>query len=240
MAFTDALFDGTARLDGVLAKRIKTLDNLPFMLRCRGAISVATEDIGKIVSTIQPDVVVDARMRKHSIPEPQRELARLTIGLGPNFIAGENVDMAVETSWGTELGRVIRSGATKGLHGEPSELGTLRRERFVYSPAAGTFSTQFAIGQFIEAGDSIGTVSETLVRAPVTGRLRGLSHDRALVEVGTKIVEIDPREDGEILRGVAERPRRIAEGVLEAVCAALATGDIQTEPRPNCRLEQED
>jgi hypothetical protein len=38
--------------------------------------------------------VIDARMRKRAVPEGQRGLAPLTIGLGPNFIAGENVDVA--------------------------------------------------------------------------------------------------------------------------------------------------
>jgi hypothetical protein len=38
-----------------------------------------------------------------------------------------------------------------------------------------------------------------------------------MVEVGTKLVEIDPREDSEIFRGLGDRPRRIAEGVLKAI-----------------------
>ena len=44
-----------------------------------------------------------------------RGLAPLTIGLGPNFVAGETVDFAVETSWGDALGAVIKRGPTLAL-----------------------------------------------------------------------------------------------------------------------------
>lgn len=217
MAFADALFDGVARLDGVLAKHIGTIECLQFTLRCRGAISMTTEPLENVVAATRPNILIDARMRKRSIPEPQRNLAPLIIGLGPNFKAGENVDIAIETSWGSHLGSVIRSGGTKDLTGEPRELGNLRRERFVYAPASGTFHTGFAIGAVVEAGTPIGTIGEIAILAPATGRLRGLSHNDATVEIGAKIVEVDPRPDSEMLRGIGERPRRIAEGVLKAI-----------------------
>jgi xanthine dehydrogenase accessory factor len=50
-------------------------------------------------------------MRKRDVPEVQRGLAPLTIGLGPNFLAGGNVDVGIERHW-DDLGRVIREGST--------------------------------------------------------------------------------------------------------------------------------
>jgi xanthine dehydrogenase accessory factor len=80
-------------------------------------------------------------MRKHHQPEVQRGLAKLTIGLGPNFIAGETTDLAIETSWGDELGRVIERGATRPLAGEPREVAGHGRDRYVYAPHVGIFHT---------------------------------------------------------------------------------------------------
>ena len=39
-------------------------------------------------------------MRKRAVPERQRGIAPLTIGLGPNFIAGDTADLAIATMWG--------------------------------------------------------------------------------------------------------------------------------------------
>ena len=54
------------------------------------------------------------------------------------------------------------------------------------------------------------------LRAPLSGWLRGLAHDGARVEPGNKIVEVDPLGTTP-RRGLGERPRRIAEGVLQAI-----------------------
>jgi hypothetical protein len=39
------------------------------------------------------------------------------------------------------------------------------------------------------------------------------------VAAGTKVVEVDPRGRVDEVRGIGERPRRIAEGVLSAIRA---------------------
>jgi hypothetical protein len=39
------------------------------------------------------------------------------------------------------------------------------------------------------------------------------------VAAGTKVVEVDPRGTVDEVRGIGERPRRIAEGVLSAIRA---------------------
>jgi xanthine dehydrogenase accessory factor len=170
-----------------------------------------------VLAEIQPAVLIDARMRKRSIPECQRGLAPVTIGLGPNFEAGSSVDFAIETAWGTELGRVIRSGRTRNLEGEPMPMAGFARERYVYSPAAGVFRTSRTIGARVSAGERVGEVDGAEVCAPLTGYLRGLTHDGATVAVGTKIVEIDASADCSRAYGLGKRPSLIARGVCEAL-----------------------
>lgn len=217
MAFVDALYQTTAEVEGLLAKRARTLQDLPFMLRCRRAVPISDAPLDKVVAEVQPQVLVDARMRKHDQPEAQRGLAPLTIGLGPNFEAGINVDIAIETKWGDELGAVIRHGSTRALAGEPQPIKGRARDRYVYSPVAGTFTTQFNIGDAVEQGQEIARIGETLVYAPLSGCLRGIAHDKASVGKGSKIIEVDPRGDARAAHGLGERPKRIAEGVLKAI-----------------------
>src|SRR5258705_4667455 len=64
MAFTDAIFDGKAELEGVFAKRARELTSLTAMMKCTRAISVATNDPEYLIGIIKPDVLIDARMRK--------------------------------------------------------------------------------------------------------------------------------------------------------------------------------
>ena len=217
MAFVDALFRGTATLEGLFAKRARSLNDVTFMLHCRRAVPVSDAPLEQVVAEVRPQVLVDARMRKHEQPEAQRGLASLTIGLGPNFQAGSNVDIAIETKWGDELGAVIRAGSTRALAGEPQPIAGHARERYVYAPVAGTLSTRFNIGDAVIEGQVVAHIGETPIHAPLSGCLRGLTHDGASVSKGAKIIEVDPRGEAQASHGIGERPKRIAEGVLRAV-----------------------
>lgn len=97
MAFTDAIFDGKATLEQVEAISLDHLARLQGILVHPRHIPVMVCDFKKLLDIMHPQVLVDARMRKHAQPANQRSLAPLTIGLSPNFIAGETVHLAVET-----------------------------------------------------------------------------------------------------------------------------------------------
>lgn len=217
MAFVDALFDRIAVVKGVIGKRARDLDDLRSMVKCRRAIPVVNGPIEDIVAVLRPDVLVDARMRKRETPEPQRGLARHVIGLGPNFEPGVNVDIAVETGWGSDLGAVVRSGRTRDLAGEPQEIAGHARDRYVYAPQAGVFRTRLAIGEEVRQGQEVARIGDTPLLAPLSGCLRGLTHDGVTVAAGTKVIEVDPRGRKEEAYEFGERPLRIAEGVLAAI-----------------------
>jgi xanthine dehydrogenase accessory factor len=198
MSFCDAIFDGTA-----------------------------TMDLSSILAALKPDVLVDARMRKHDQPEVQIALAPFTVGLGPNFIAGETVHAAIETGWNEELGRVIWQGATRPLEGEPQTIAGHARDRYVYSPAVGVFHTTLQVGDMVFAGQEVARVNKFPLCAPIDGMLRGLTHDGVPVARKSKVIEVDPRGAQAQISGIPERPRRIARGVLQAIktweCGPAAT-----------------
>ena len=217
MAFTDAVFDGSAKLDGVEARLIGDPHTLNALLSARSFIPLMVCDFAEVLEALQPDVLIDARMRKHSQPEDQINLAPLTIGLGPNFTAGKNVHLAIETGRGEYLGQVVREGSTRPLLGEPVELGGHARERYVYAAHDGVFHTKCQIGELVTQGQVIAALDETILQAPLSGALRGLTHDGVPVTARTKVIEIDPRGREAQVSGLAARPTRIAQGVLEAL-----------------------
>lgn len=216
MAFADAVFDGHAALEGVHAVRAHDLARVKESLDSRNAIPVYVRDIGPLLTDVQPSVLVDARLRKHAAPEAQRELASLTIGLGPDLVAGRHADIVVETSW-EGLGAVITEGASRPLAGEPREIAGHARDRYVYAPFDGVFRTKARIGDAVRKGQEVAEVGSMALTAPLDGLLRGLTHDGVPVSVRTKVIEVDPRNRDAEVRGIAERPRRIADGVLAAI-----------------------
>ncbi len=222
MAFADAVFDGTAELEGVVARRVETVREAEALLAARTAIPLFVGwSFGELSTVLRPSVLVDARMRKRAQPECLLGLAPLTVGLGPGFVAGEQVDVVVETSW-EELGRVRWEGANLPFSGEPREIGGLRRQRYVYAPVSGRWRTERSIGELVAEGQAVAWIEPQdgeplLVRAPVTGAIRGLTRDGVLVEAGSKVLEIDPRGSAGQWQGLGERPQRVADGVWSAI-----------------------
>jgi len=219
MSFCDAMFDGSALLEGVCAQHFYDLSEAAAHLASHDLIPLTTLDLSDLLATLRPDVLVDARMRKHDVPEIQITLAPFTIGLGPSFVAGETVHAAVETGWNDDLGQVVWRGATRPLEGEPQTIAGHARDRYVYAPSAGIFHTSLQIGDTVTAGQEVARLGEIPLHAPIDGKLRGLTHDGVPVARKAKIIEVDPRGEKAQISGMAERPKRIARGVLQAVQA---------------------
>ncbi len=220
MAFVDAVFDGATTLDDLYARRVETATELNILLATKDAIPVVIWPFPEVLAALSWSAIVDARMRKRATPENQRGNAPVTIGLGPNFVADGNVDLAIETSWGNRLGDVIESGGTLPLGGEPQPLGGVARQRYVYASYDGLFTTDKRIGDTVNEGAVIATVADTPLRAPIAGIIRGLTRDGVPIKSGTKVIEVDPRGDAKAAFGLGTRPKRIAEGVLRAITMA--------------------
>ncbi len=217
MSFTDAIFDGRCILQDLEAVRIDDLDMLQGVLGAHAAVPVVVADLFLVIDRAEPQVLIDARMRKRVRPEVQLDLAPLTIGVGPNFIAGRHTHWVVETQWGDELGTVLCEGTTRQLEGEPRSFEGHSRDRFVYAPLSGRFKTGRNIGDLVESGHLVARIEGEVIAAPLSGMLRGLVHDGVHVSTGAKVVEVDPRCDARYVFGIGERPGRIADGVLDAI-----------------------
>jgi xanthine dehydrogenase accessory factor len=215
MAFVDAVFDGQAVLDGITARRI---DDLAAVVGALGeaVIPVYVGAIEALLAAAAWDALIDARLRKRATPEDQRGLAGQMIGLGPGFVAGANCDVAIETGW-DNLGAIVTQGATAPLRGEPRAIFGHARTRLVYAPVAGVFTAERDIGRVVVAGEIIARIGNTPLLAPLAGAVRGLTRSGVAVAAGAKVIEIDPRGHDAVWSGLGERPRRIADAVLQVL-----------------------
>ena len=218
MAFADSAFDGEAHLDGVRAVRADTIGEVALAVAKRDVVAVHVGPLGPLLAALGHRLLVDARVRKRAAPEVQLADAEFTVAMGPGLVAGRHAHVVVETSWDA-LGAVIAEGASLPLAGEPRAIGEHARERYIYAPVDGVLRTKARIGDAVRRGEEVARVGDAALLAPLDGVLQGLTRDDVLVASGAKVVEIDPRGRLEDVRGIGERPRRIADGVLSAMRA---------------------
>jgi len=223
MAFTDALFDGVAVLDGVTARRLQDMAGLEEIWEAGDVIPVTTVPESELMAAMRFDVLVDATMRRQGVPPDRRELAGVFIGLGPGYAPGRNCHVAIETEWGEFMGRVLRDHAPAERSGGPRPLAGIARERFAVAPCSGVWRSAAALGQAVQAGDEIGKLAGVAMLAPISGHLRGLTRDGVEVTAGQRLLEVDPRSEPQIF-GLGERPAAIAIGVAEALGFRVGDG----------------
>ena len=91
---------------------------------------------GNCLKRFKPVAVVDAILAKKNLGTT-RDMAPITIALGPGFTAGQDCDAVVETMRGHKLGRVIHEGKAIANTGVPGMIGGYAAERVIHAPAAG-------------------------------------------------------------------------------------------------------
>ena len=224
VAFSEAVYDGTATVEGVTAVRIADTDQAAEILR-QGQVPLLVDPAGKSIRQLKPRVVVDAILAKKNLGTTM-DMAELTIALGPGFEAGKDVHYVIETKRGHNLGRIISSGSAAANTGVPGIVGGYGAERVIHSPAAGVFRQKKGIGDEVQAGETIGNVvtgdEEIPVRAQIDGILRGIIRDGFPVVKGFKLADVDPRlEEKKNCFTISDKARCIAGSVLELVTAAM-------------------
>lgn len=215
MAFHDSLFGEEVVLEGVAARRVETSAEILEALNARREVGVTPLSLSDIIPLRLPNVLVDARMQKYSVTPDWRHIARLTVGLGPNFAVGRNCDVAVETR-PTKVAEIVERGQTESGDRAPRSLGGVGAERFVYADRDGPWHTALDIGARVYRGVVIGRLGGTAIASPIDGVLRGIVRDGSPAFAGAKLIEIDPRGRNACWTGVDERAARIADAVVQA------------------------
>jgi xanthine dehydrogenase accessory factor len=234
VCFAVALGRGKVEVEGVTALRAELSGNEAPRIPRAGSVAVlavsdrrgAWEDL---VDRVGAEVLVDARMLKgdHGVT---RGVADFTIGLGPGFTAGEDVDIVVETNRGGDLGRVLETGQAEADTGIPAPVSGYAGERVIRAPASGVFTGQARIGDLVEVGSVVGSIRPRTdagkaarairaaeVTAPISGLLRGLVMDGTQVNEHQKIGDVDPRGRKIDACRISDKGRAVAGGVLEAI-----------------------
>ena len=151
VSLCEAVYEGETTVEGLRAVRISKQEEAEAVW-AQNAVPVLIDPKGESIRILKPDVVVDAILAKKNLGTT-REMAPLTIALGPGFTAGQDVDVVVETKRGHKLGRIIREGAATPNTGVPGVIGGYAAERVLHSSAQGIFRDLHTIGDFERISD---------------------------------------------------------------------------------------
>lgn len=220
VAFSEAVYEGRWTVEDVTAVFANDIEEAEKIMDT-GNVAVLVDPRCDCLNILKPVALVDAIIAKKNLGT-NRSMATITVGLGPGFTAGEDVDAVIETMRGHKLGRVILEGSAIPNTGIPGGVAGVTKERVIHAPAAGVLKNVCHITDVVEKGQIIAWIetSEGNVEVPATisGLLRGLIRDGYQVTKGFKIADIDPRvEEYENCFTISDKARCIAGGVLEAI-----------------------
>ena len=220
VAFCEAVYQGIQTVEDMTCYLAKSLEQAQELL-LEGKLVVLVDPAGESIGKLKPLAVVDAILAKKNLGT-NRNMAPVTVALGPGFTAGVDVDAVVETKRGHNLGRVIWSGVAAPNTGIPGMIGGFGKERVIHCPAKGILRNVKNITDTVSKGEVIAIVETdngiVPVEATLDGILRGLIRDGYPVNVGFKMADIDPRaEEYNNCFTISDKARCIAGGVLEAI-----------------------
>ena len=231
VSFSEAVYDGTATVEGVTAERIASANRASVNHVLEGGrVPLLVDPEGSSIPLLKPDIVVDAIIAKKNLGTA-KEMAPLVIGVGPGFTAGEDVDLVVESMRGHNLARIFTTGSALPNTGIPGNIGGFTKERVLHAETAGYMKNIRQIGDIVEKGEEIARIYEKMtedgtfsgsyvsVEASISGIIRGLIREGYHFQKGFKIAYIDPRES-ELANcfTISDKARSIGGSVLEAVC----------------------
>lgn len=219
VSFARAVYEGKAIIEGVEAVLISSWEEAERITKLN-KVPVLVDQKGSCIKKLSPAVLVDAILAKRNLGTKINQ-APLVIGLGPDFTAGDDVNVVVETKRGHNLGRVYYQGKAAPDTGVPGEVGGESIRRLLRAPAEGKIIPLHKIGDLVKAGEVIAKVEGVPLKAEISGVLRGLIYPQSWVTRGMKVGDIDPRGIREYSFTVSDKARSLGGAVLGAICVYL-------------------
>lgn len=215
VAFSRAVYEGRAfveDMEGVLAGSWQEAQ----LILKQGNIPVMVDACAAVRRLFQPDIVIDAVIAKKNLGTKITD-APFVIGVGPGFTAGKDCHCVIETKRGHTLGRLLYEGSAIPNTGVPGNVGGYTKERLLKAAAPGKIQPMVSIGDRIEKGQIAAYTGGAPVYAAMSGIVRGMLQEGALVKEGMKIGDIDARCETMHCYTISDKAQAIGGAALEAV-----------------------
>lgn len=216
VSLSEAVYEKKIVVEDIEAVLCENLDEIGQYLELYNPVIIVDPKL-TILNKMKFDVVVDAILAKKNTGL-KKEMADITIGLGPGFEAGVDCDIVIETMRGHDLAKIIEQGFAKKNTGIPGIIDGFSNERVIYSDFDGQFTHIKSISDIVNKEEIIAKVGDNYIKATLDGVIRGMIRDNFEVKKGLKIIDIDPRyEEVENCFTISDKARAIGGAVLEAI-----------------------
>ena len=216
VSLSEAVYEKKIVVEDIEAVLCENLDEIGQYLELYNPVIIVDPKL-TILNKMKFDVVVDAILAKKNTGL-KKEMADITIGLGPGFEAGVDCDIVIETMRGHDLAKIIEQGFAKKNTGIPGIINGFSNERVIYSDFDGQFTHIKSISDIVNKEEIIAKVGDNYIKATLDGVIRGMIRDNFEVKKGLKIIDIDPRyEEVENCFTISDKSRAIGGAVLEAI-----------------------
>jgi len=221
VALSTAVYTGEFQVEDMIACRVDSHKECEEIWE-QGRIPILIDPEGEFIKDLKPTILIDGIIAKKNLGT-YKNMAPITIALGPGFEAGVDVDIVVETMRGHNLGKLYFEGKAIANTSIPGEVNGKSAERVIYATHSGKVKHIKKIGDWVEEGEGIFYIGECLVPSPIKGTLRGLIHDGLLVKKGLKCGDIDPRPRHTVdCYSISDKARAIGGAALEAAMLMLS------------------
>ena len=160
--------------------------------------------------------VVDGTLAKKNIGT-NKNMADITIALGPGYEAGVDVDYVIETNRGHDLGRLIFEGFAEKNTGIPGNIKGFTSERILRAVDEGEIQVIEDIGSVVKKDQVVALVNGKEIKSKLDGMVRGMIGNGSFVTKGLKIGDVDPRVIQKNAKTISDKARLIGGGCLEAI-----------------------
>lgn len=225
VAVSSAVYEKKYKVETMYAELVENIEEVE-KIWDENRIPVLIDANADCLNYFKPEILIDAVLAKKN-PGTKRSMAKFTIGIGPGFEAGKDVDVVIETMRGHKLGRIIENGAALPNTGIPGLIAGHDKDRVIHSPATGTLKIIKDITSKVEKKEIIALIQNknkeiVEISSPISGTVRGMIKDGFPVSKGLKIADIDPRNiNTEDCYTISDKARCIGGSCLEAVMRYL-------------------
>ena len=108
VAFSEAVYQGSQTVEDVTCHLAKDIKEAASLLS-ENKLTLLVDPDASCLNTFRPIALVDAILAKKNLGTT-KDMAPITIALGPGFEATKDVDAVIETQRGHSLGRIIYEG----------------------------------------------------------------------------------------------------------------------------------
>ena len=217
---SEAIYDGEATVERVTCYKAADAKEAAKMLKDGKLVIMVDPDLESL-DIFKPEILVDAIYAKRNLGT-NKNMAPLTIGIGPGFVAGQDVTCVIETARCHNLGRILRDGIALPERDTAEARAIMRESHSINSPCDGYLEAGHPTAYVIDKDELIGRLHVEGghvmdIRTPIAGVLRGMLHDDCPVRTGLKIAEIDPSTKPANCISISAKTRCVSGSVLEVI-----------------------